>query len=68
MVHDCGHRPDGQLIKAQGEKLGFNLKIQQAKQLLTLTSILVQKWQSCLQESQNESVFEDCFPLFYNPR
>ena len=55
------------LTKAQGQKLGFNLKIQKAKQAVTGSYLdLSLKWQPCLLESQNETVSESCFPVLYS--
>ena len=55
-------------LKAQGEKLEFNLKIQKVKQSETgsYLDLSPKRW-SCLQESRNETVSESCLLQFYNP-
>ena len=57
-----------QLIKTQGPKLGFNLKIRKAKHPAIGSYLdLSLKWRSCLQESQNGTVSESCLLPFYIP-
>ena len=59
---------EAQLIKTHGKKLGFNLKIQIAKQPATGSYLdFSLKWQSCFQESQNQTVSESSLFPFYNP-
>ena len=54
-----------QLVKIQRQKLGFNLKVRKAKEPATGSYLyLSPKWQSHLQESQNETASESCLLPF----
>lgn len=57
---------EARLIKVQGQKLVFNLKIQKAKLSATASYLdFSLKWQSHLLESHKETAFESCLTPYY---